>query len=173
MVNAFVHLQKLYGTVSAKPAHVQPIHSEIIVLHAQPQEFGQTTNVFVKPQPFGTEINVFAQKEDLGQAVLNAQLQEDGIQLLINAFVTLHLSGTVKIVYAHNHISYIKEDVENVQLASNGPIINVNNVAAIIKISKFLPVFEYDQFIGLFYYLFIFFVFKNKKKFKSKKIKND
>jgi hypothetical protein len=70
MVNAFAQLQKLYGTVSAKPAHAQPIHSEIIVLHAKPQGFGQTTNVFVKPQlPFGMEINVFAQKEDLDQAV--------------------------------------------------------------------------------------------------------
>ena len=153
MANVFVQHQKLYGTAPAKLAPVQPIHSETTVLLVQLQEFGQIINVFVKPRlMFGMETNVFVHKVNTVQTVLNAQPQEDGIQLRINVFATLHSSGTVKIVFVHNHTFYIKENAENAQLDSNGLIINVKNAIAIIKTLKFTPVFENDRFIGLFYY---------------------
>ena len=98
---------------------------------------------------FGMETNVFAHKVNTVQTVLNAQPQEDGIQLQINVFAMLHSSGTVRIVFVHNHTSYIKENAENAQLDSNGSIINVKNAIAIIKTLKFTPAFENDQFIGL------------------------
>jgi uncharacterized protein (UPF0335 family) len=155
MDNVYVQPLKLNGTVLVKHAHAQLTLLEINVNHAQPQEYGmfQQTNVSVLLQQMsGTETNVFAQLADMAQAVFNVQLQEDGIQLLINVSVIVHLSGMVKIVFVHNHISYIKEDVLDVHQDSNGLIIDVKNVTVIIKISKFSPDnnFENDPFIVLF-----------------------
>lgn len=100
----------------------------------------------------GMETNVSVQLVDMDQVAFNAQPQEDGTWLLTNVFVIHHLSGMDKIVFAHNHISYIKEDVLNVQLDSNGLIIDVKNVIVIVKISKFSldNNFENDAFICLF-----------------------
>ena len=159
MENASAQLLKPYGMELVKLAHAQSIHSVIIVNHAQPQESGinQPINAFALPQPmFGMEINASAQLVDSALAVLNAQPQEDGILLLINAFATHHLSGMGSIVFAHNLISYIKVDVQNVQQDLNGLITDVKNVTVIIKIWKFSleDNFEIDQFICFIYSIF-------------------
>lgn len=158
VINVSAQPQKLFGTVSAKPAHAQLIHSEITVLPAQPQEFGmlQLTNAFAKAQPtFGMETNASAQPIDMVQTVLNAQPQEDGIQLQTNVCAMLHSSGTDKTVFALNPTFYSKEDAENAQLDTNGSIINAKNATVTIKISKFTPVSENDRFIVWFIQILI------------------
>jgi hypothetical protein len=164
-INVFVHHQKLFGVMQRKPVHVQQILLEIIVFHVQLPEFGiqLINNVYVQAQLMsGMEINAFVQPIDLDQIVLNAQPQEDGIQLPINVFVTHHLSGMVKIVFVLNHTFYIKEDVENAPMDSNGLIIDVNNVTATTKILKPIQVFEiFDKNLFVYFiFYFILFYFK-------------
>lgn len=74
-----------------------------------------------------------AQQEDTDQVVLNAQHLDIGTLLLINVSVTHHFYGMVKIVYALHLISYIKEDVQIVQLDTNGKKTDANNVDAHIN----------------------------------------
>jgi hypothetical protein len=57
---------------------------------------------------------------------------------LINVSVIIHLSGMVKIASVHNLISFIKVDVQNVQMDINGNKIVVNNVIAPSRIYKLL-----------------------------------
>jgi hypothetical protein len=139
-LNAFAHHQKQTGMKSQRPAHAHQTPSEINAFHAQPQDngTGELTPVSAHHQPmFGTELNVSAQLEDTDQTVLNAQPQDTGTSPQINVHAEHHSSGTEQIVSALNHISYIKEDVPNVQMDLNGKIINAKNAIALIKNCKF------------------------------------
>jgi len=77
---------------------------------------------------------VLVQPGNMDHIVLNAQLQDTGMIKQINVFAIHHSFGTVKIVYAQHHISYTKEDVQTVQLDTNGNKIDVKNASVLSKI---------------------------------------
>ena len=114
---------------------------EILVYLAHHQDNGTIKTILAPVQHLqlnGMELNVPAQSVDMGLAVLNAHLQGIGIQQQINASVIILSFGMEKIVCAHNLISFIKEDVENAQMDSNGNKIVAKNAIVHLKIYKFL-----------------------------------
>lgn len=131
------HLQKHNGVKQQKPVHAQLIHSVTTVSHAHLQDNGthKATPVNVQLQRLnGMEPLVNAQLEDMVHNVLNAQLQDIGIHKLTNVSAINHSPGTETIVFAHNHISFIKEDVLTVPLVTIGLKTDARNVNAITKI---------------------------------------
>jgi hypothetical protein len=154
VLTVYAHHQKLNGIVLQRPALVHQTHLVINANHAQLQDNGtskQTLVIAHHQLTSGMDNNVSAQQENTVQAVSNAQPQDIGTSKLINVTVELHSSGTDKTVFAHNHISYTKEDVLNAQMDSNGKITNVKNATALSKIWKFYnQEFESDRFIHLF-----------------------
>ncbi len=130
-MTVYAQLLKLFGVKLLKHAHVHPKAMEITVFLAQHPGNGTTkqTHAPVHLQRLnGMELIAYAQQEDMGQIVSNALRQDIGMIKQINAFAIHHLFGMDKIVYAHNHISYIKEDAQTAQQVMNGKRTDVKNV---------------------------------------------
>lgn len=121
-VNVFAHKTE-FGMV--KIVFVPQDSMVPIVNHAHCQEDGWTTDVIVKPHLSGTEMPVFVQLELMDHHVLHAQLQENGIQALINASVHHQwLIGMVMLVFAQP--THLDLNVSHVQLQELGTIAQTN-----------------------------------------------
>ena len=135
-LTVFAHHQKQSGTNPQRHVTAHQILLEMIVSHAQHQESGtmELTAVNAHHQQLsGTDNNASAQSEDMVHHVLNAHLQDIGISLQTHVFVKNHSSGTDRIVSAHHHSSYIKEDVRDVQMDTHGKITNVKLAHVLLK----------------------------------------
>lgn len=138
--NVYAHHQKISGMKPQRLAHVHQTLLETTVFHAQLQESGTTEPTLVTAQhqlTSGTETSVSAQLVNMDLIALNAQPQDTGILPAINVFVITPLSGMDKNVFAQPRISFIKEDVPNVQKDIHGKTTNVKHAHVLLKIYKF------------------------------------